>query len=134
MPTPAPEPAEPAAAAATLSGVRAELRRVRAGLARVEEGLAALEREQASPRPRAQERARPERYLRLLVDVYERGGRPGLDSGAFGALGAEHGYDRRGLGGFFRGDRAPLALADGRVQLTPEGGRLVDAYLRELSR
>lgn len=127
-----PPPDEPAAAAATLGGVRAELRRLRAGLARAEEGLAALEQE-APPRRSAQERARPERYLRLLVDVYERGGRHGLDSDAFGALGAEHGYDRRGLGGFFRGDRAPLQLAEGRVRLTPEGARLVDAHLRELS-
>jgi len=129
------EPDDDAADAVTLQGVRAELRRVRAGLVRIEEGLAALERDGAAPAPRArtQRRPRPERYLRLLVDVYERGGRHGLDSGAFGALGAAHGYDRRGLGGFFRGEHAPLALVEGRVQLTPEGARLVDEHLRELS-
>lgn len=126
---PSPDPAPP-----TLGGIRAELRRLRAGLARAEEGLAAIEREQAPARRPSQERARPERYLRLLVDVYERGGRLGLDSDAFGALGADYGYDRRGLGGFFRGERAPLALVEGRVRLTAEGARLVDAQLRELAR
>lgn len=81
----------------------------------------------------ASERARPERYLRLLVDVYDHGGRLGVDSDAFGALGARYAYDRRGLGGFFRGARAPLQLVDGRVRLTLEGERLVDDFLAELA-
>ena len=121
---------EDEASAAGVEAIRAELRRLRSSLARVEAEVARLP--QRPPRPRSLER--PERYYRVLVGVYERGGRHGLEPEALGALGAEHGYDRRGLGGFFAGTRAPLQLAAGRARLTAEGLRLVDRFLEEVAR
>ncbi|WP_299960174.1 hypothetical protein [uncultured Modestobacter sp.] len=74
-------------------------------------------------------RTRPDRYYRLLVDVYEHG-RHGLPAAQFAPLGRALGYDARGLGGFFVGTRAPLRRGDERVVLTAEGHRLVEEYLR----
>jgi hypothetical protein len=115
----------------SLAAIRDEVLRLRSGLARIEAELAALERSEGRGGP---SRARPERYLKVLVAVYERGGRHGVDPEAFGAIGGEHGYDRRGLGGFFTGARAPLRRAGGRITLTPYGEHLVDVYLGGLGR
>ena len=112
--------------------IRAELKTLRASLTRIEDALQRLP-QPPSRRP-AVERDRPERYFRLLVSVYERGGRPGIAADELGEIGREEGYDRRGLGGFFAGARAPLQLADGRARLTAEGLRLVDRYLHEVTR
>ncbi len=119
------------AASEAATAIRAELAALRASLARIEGELDRLP--QQPPRPSTAERERPERYFRVLVSVYERGGRHGLAGDELGAIGAEQGYDRRGLGGFFAGTRAPLRLLEGRVRLTPEGLRLVDRYLREVT-
>lgn len=108
-----------------VAALRAEVARLRRGLDRVE---AALGRLDAPPSPEAAARARPERYYRLLVDLYERG-RRGVDAEAFARLGRQRGYDARGLGGFFVGGRAPLRRQEGRVVLTPEGQRLLDDHL-----
>ncbi|HEY2715407.1 MAG TPA: hypothetical protein VGI73_04225 [Solirubrobacterales bacterium] len=108
-----------------LAGIRGELEKLRAGIAAIEGRLAAVEQEEAQ----APAKERPRRYYEVLVAVYERGGRKGLDADAFGAVGKEHGYDRRGLGGFFTGSRAPLRRQDGRVTLSVQGERLVDSYL-----
>lgn len=113
-----------------VAAMRAEVVQLRAGLARLDDGLTALERRH---RPAGSTRGRPERYLKVLVDVYERGGRHGVDAAAFAGLGARHGYDPRGLGGFFTGTRASLRRSEGRVTLTALGEHLVDAYLNELS-
>lgn len=112
----------------TLAGVRAALRRAREGLEQAERDLSALERSGGASTGGA--RPRPARYFEVLVAVYERG-RHGSDLATFGRIGAEHGYTRRGLGGFFVGARAPLRMNGERVWLTPEGRRLVDEYLRE---
>jgi hypothetical protein len=64
----------------------------------------------------------------VLVAVYERGVH-GVSSEELADLGRAHGYDRRGLGGYFAGARAPLRLVGGRVALTTEGARLVHEYL-----
>ena len=109
--------------------IRDEVARIRSGLARIEGELASFENAQ---RPSAASRARPERYQRVLVDVYERGGRVGVDAAAFAAIGAVYGYDPRGLGGFFTGGRAPLRRVDDRVGLTVYGEQLVDEYLSRL--
>jgi hypothetical protein len=111
------------------AAIRAELARLRAGLGRIETEVAGLEREH---RPRGETRDRPERYLRVLVDVYDRGGRPGVKAEAFYAIGKGHGYDRRGLGGFFTGTRAPLRRIEDRIVLTPQGEYLIDRYLMQL--
>ena len=122
-------PAEPDPAQA-IASIRAELARVRSSLLRLEDNLDAIEASgRGSPGPA---RERPERYLRVLVDVYERGGQHGVDAEGLAAIGSAYGYDRRGLGGFFTGRRAPLRRADGRVALTPHGQHLVDVYLHRL--
>jgi hypothetical protein len=114
-----------------VAAIRTEVGRLRSSLVRIEQGLSALE---AAEQPAsASARARPERYLRVLVDVYERGGRHGVDPDGLAAIGAEYGYDRRGLGGFFTGTRAPLRRVDERVVVTPHGQRLVDVYLAEIT-
>lgn len=110
--------------AATLSALRSELARIREGVTRIERGLGELER-RAATRP---VRPRPDRYYEVLLAVYEHG-RHGMDPDAFGRVGAEHGYDPRGLGGFFTGARAALARHDGRIRLTAEGKRLLDHHL-----
>jgi hypothetical protein len=114
-----------------LASIRTELARVRSSVGRIERGLNELE---ASERASLAARRRPERYLRVLVDVYERGGRHGVGSDEWAAIGGRHGYDRRGLGGFFTGVRAPLRRVDERVVLTVYGERLVDDYLAGLLR
>ena len=120
-----------AGAADAAAAIRTELPKLRAALARIEEAVERLPRDAPRASP---ERGRPERYFRVLVDVYECGGRHGIDRDLLGEIGGRHGYDRRGLGGFFAGDRAPLRLVSDRARLTPEGLRLVDAFLREVAR
>lgn len=113
-----------------LTAIRAELKRVRSSVSRIERGLNELE---AGERGSPSARPRPERYLRVLVDVYERGGRHGVGSDEWASIGNRHGYDRRGLGGFFTGGRAPLRRGEQRVLLTAYGERLVDEYLAGLT-
>lgn len=112
-----------------LASIRSELARIRTAAGRIERGLAELEAGAvASVRPRP----RPERYLQVLVDVYDLGGRHGVSLEEWARIGAARGYERRGLGGFFTGVRAPLRHFEGRVVLTVFGERLVDEYLAEL--
>lgn len=112
-----------------LASIRSELDRIRAAAGRIERGLAELESGAASS---ARARPRQVRYLQVLVDVYDLGGRHGVSLEQWARIGSARGYDRRGLGGFFTGVRAPLRQADGRVALTVSGERLVDEYLAEL--
>lgn len=65
----------------------------------------------------------------MLVEVYDRGGHYGLAVEELAAVGMRHGYDRRGLGGFFTGGRAPLTRSDNHVYLTTQGEELMDAFL-----
>jgi len=123
----APAESDPAQA---IASIRAELARVRSSLVRLEDSLDTIEGSGQASREPARER--PERYLRVLVDVYERGGQHGVDAEGLAAVGRAHGYDRRGLGGFFTGRRAPLRRSDDRVALTPHGQHLVDVYLHRL--
>ncbi len=126
------EPREPPVTdcAQALASIRAEVVRLRSSLVRLEKHLDALE---AAPQHAMDgPRERPERYMRVLVDVYERGGQHGVDADGLAAIGRVHGYDRRGLGGFFTGRRAPLRRVEGRVTLTPHGVHLVDLYLHPL--
>jgi hypothetical protein len=122
----------PADAQQLLSDVRAELEHIRTCVRRIERALDELEASAEDARVGARER--PERYLRLLVDVYDRGGRHGVDPPAWAEIGRRHGYDRRGLGGFFTGARAPLLHDGERVRLSVHGERLVDSYLSRLAR
>ncbi len=114
-----------------LASIRAELSRVRSAVSRIERDLGELE---ASDRASTGARQRPERYLLVLIDVYERGGRHGVGPDEWSAIGQRHGYDPRGLGGFFTGGRAPLRRAEDRIVLTVHGERLVDEYLAGLLR
>jgi hypothetical protein len=113
-----------------VASIRTELARVRASVERIERGLSDLE---ASEPTTGRGRRRPERYLRVLVDIYELGGRHGVSGEEWTAIGNRHGYDRRGLGGFFTGARAPLHQVDSRIALTVQGERLVDQYLATLA-
>lgn len=108
------------------AAIRSELARARESLRRIEQALGDLYDDRGLGGPT---RARPERYLRVLLAVYERGGQHGVDADGLAAIGREHGYDRRGLGGFFTGGRAPLRRLGERVLLTVEGERLLDSYL-----
>lgn len=86
-------------------------------------------------RPRVAPRSsgpRPTRYYEVLVGVYEHG-RHGIAAEAFAELASSHGYQRRGLNGFFTGGRAALRRIDGRTVLTAEGNRLVNEHLRAVS-
>jgi hypothetical protein len=116
----------PAEAGRTVASIRAELGRLRSSILRIERELDALENSQQQTAVR---RDRPERYLRVLVEVYEHGGHHGVDADGLASIGARHGYDRRGLGGFFTGARAPLRRTDGRARLTAYGEELMDSYL-----
>jgi hypothetical protein len=129
--TPAPRPAPPAAAAEPsgtpdIAMMRAELRRVQTRLARIDADLAQLQRTE----PTSPSRPRAERYYQLLLAIYEHG-RHGVDAAQLGTLGATYDYDRRGLGGFFAGRRAPLRMTGERVHLTPEGERLLEGHLQD---
>lgn len=99
---------------------------MRIAIARIEQALGELDETQRRSFVLGE---RPERYLRVLVEVYERGGQPGVDADGLAAIGHRHGYDRRGLGGFFTGARAPLQRVGGRIRLSPYGALLMDAYL-----
>lgn len=128
--------AKPASATAptdvgrAVAAIRAELAHIRTSFAHIEQEL--LDLEATNPQP-ASRRERPERYLRVLVEVYEYGGQHGVDADGFARIGARHGYDRRGLGGFFTGARAPLSRHNDRIRLTASGDELMDSYLAQTS-
>ena len=129
--TPAPHLSPPTTAAEPtgspdIAMMRAELRRVQTRLARIDADLAQLQRAE----PTSSHRPRAERYYQLLLAVYEHG-RHGVNAAQFGTLGATYDYDRRGLGGFFAGRRAPLRMTGERVRLTPEGERLLEGHLQD---
>ena len=111
-----------------ITAVRGQIARLRESLDVIDADLKRLE----AVRPVAIDRVRPVRYYDLLIGVYETG-RHGIDSDALAALAAVHGYDRRGLNGFFTGGRAPLRRHGDRVVLTPEGHRLIALRLEELA-
>jgi len=121
-----PQPPADDTDAAALAVVRGEVARMREGLDSIESALQRLERRQ-----RTSERARPTRFYDVLVGVYEHGIH-GIDDEALTELAAAHGYQRRGLNGYFTGARAALRRANGRVVLTPEGHRLLDSHLRRI--
>lgn len=117
-------PAGPLTRAPSILALRTELWRLREGLDRIDAQLARLAEEDEAPSGRL----RPERYYLVLLAVYERGPH-GASTEELATIGAECHYDRRGLGGYFAGKRAPLRSEGGRVRLTVEGDRLVREYL-----
>lgn len=118
-PSPSPNP--------SAAAIRAELGIIKAAVARAESALDSLEDDGGRV---VRKRRRPDRYYLVLLGIYERG-RQGVDSEEFGALGARHGYDPRGLGGFFVGARASLRQEASRIFLSAEGVKLVDEYLQD---
>ncbi|MHB8657634.1 MAG: hypothetical protein ACYC91_06720 [Solirubrobacteraceae bacterium] len=107
-----------------LPRLRTEIDRIRSALAVIEQEFAKLEgRSRALPA-----RSRPDRYYALLIDIYERGPH-GVDGDELDELTRAHGYDRRGVNGYFKGSRAPLQRTGGRARLTVEGVRLVTEQL-----
>jgi len=110
--------------APSIMALRTDLWRLREGLDRLDAQLARLAEEDEAPAGRL----RPERYYLVLLAVYERGPH-GASTDELATIGAGCDYDRRGLGGYFAGKRAPLRSEGGRVRLTVEGTRLVREYL-----
>lgn len=125
-PVPAAPPPADETDAAALAAIRGEIARMREGLNHIENAL-----QRVDGRQRSSERARPTRFYEVLVGVYEHGIH-GIDDDALTELGIQHGYQRRGLNGFFTGARAALRRAGGRVVLTPEGHRLLESHLRHI--
>jgi len=99
---------------------------MREGLDGIESALQSLEQQQ-----RTSERERPTRFYEVLIGVYEHGFH-GIDDAALTQLAGTHGYQRRGLNGFFTGARAALRRSEGRVVLTPEGHRLMESHLKRV--
>jgi hypothetical protein len=114
----------PPTRAPSILALRTEVSRLREGLDRLDAQLARLAEEEEAPAGRV----RPERYYLVLLAVYERGPH-GASTDELATIGAACDYDRRGLGGYFAGKRAPLRSDGGRVRLTVEGNRLVREYL-----
>lgn len=110
-----------------VAAIRSELGSLRSSIRRIELELSELEN--ANHQPGKLQRERPERYLRVLVEVYERGGQHGVDADGLAMIGQRNGYDRRGLGGFFTGARAPLRRTNDRTRLTHHGEQLMHSYL-----
>jgi hypothetical protein len=81
----------------------------------------------ATPQAEPKWRADYAKMWRLLKAVELAGGDVGI--GEWSRLGAEHGYDPRGLGGFFRGDAQMMAAETGtlgaRRVLTDHGRRFI---------
>jgi hypothetical protein len=77
-------------------------------------------------------KADTEKQWSLLKAVRERGGDLGSDE--WGALGASHGYDPRGLGGFFRGAEQLMASQGERRVLTEHGRRFIERWERDFVR
>jgi hypothetical protein len=84
----------------------------------------------AAPEP--QWRGDYARIWRLLHAVRQAGGDLGADEWA--RLGASHGYDPRGLGGFFRGHEPVMAAQGERRVLTEQGQRFVARWERDFGR
>lgn len=120
-----PRPAIDEPDTAAITAIRGQVARMREGLDRIDSELQSLERQR-----RTTERARPARFYEVLIGVYEHGVH-GIDDTALTRLANAHGYERRGLNGFFTGARAALRRNEGRVVLTPEGNRLLDTHLRD---
>ncbi len=114
--------------ASAIAAIRGQVARMREGLDRIDSELQRLERQR-----RNTDRARPARFYEVIVGVYEHGVH-GIDDDALAELAKAHGYQRRGLNGFFTGARAALRRSEGRIVLTPEGSRLLEAHLRQLQR
>lgn len=71
-----------------------------------------------------------DRRCHVLVEVYNRGGVIPADD--WYRIGADLGYDRRGLGGFFTGNEPTMvAIAGNRHALSPSGRREAEEYLEE---
>jgi hypothetical protein len=62
----------------------------------------------------------------LLKAVQDAGG--DLSSAQWGRLGKQHGYDPRGLGGFFRGSEQLMEASDDRRILSDYGRRFIERW------
>jgi len=104
------------------------IREARAALDRLE---AHLDRDTAEqdpdvPRPPAGQEETWRRWWSLLSTVAANGGT--MDANDFRALAVEHGYDPRGIGGFFGGQNSTMRRTDDTVELTARGRREVDYW------
>jgi hypothetical protein len=79
----------------------------------------------AGPTPPAGEEESHRRWWSLLSDVDARGGR--MSAEEFRSLAEQHGYEARGIGGFFSGNSTMRRDGDV-VELTPRGRREVQYW------
>jgi hypothetical protein len=107
------------------AGQLARLRRAHTEMTTLLEQFGALR--DASPEPEPKWKTDTARQWRLLNDVDKAGGDVGSDEWA--RLGAQHGYDPRGLGGYFRGSEQLMVAEQGaRRVLTEHGRRFLDRW------
>jgi hypothetical protein len=64
----------------------------------------------------------------LLLNDFKKNHNADLGSEDWGRLGREHGYDPRGLGGFFVGSSPLMASQGARRVLTSHGHRFIDRW------
>lgn len=107
------------------AGQLARLRKAHGELTTVLRELGALDNDDPSPEPKWKADLR--RQWGLLKAVADAGG--DLGSNEWARLGAEHGYDPRGLGGYFRGHEQLMVADQGeRRVLTHSGRRFIERY------
>jgi hypothetical protein len=86
----------------------------------------------ATAAPEPQWREDTARIWRVLHAVRQEGGN--LSAEEWTRLGAAHGYDPRGLGGFFRGGEPAMAVQGERRVLTEQGLRFIERWERDFGR
>jgi len=86
----------------------------------------------ATAAPEPQWREDTARIWRVLHAVRQAGGN--LSAEEWTRLGAAHGYDPRGLGGFFRGGEPAMAVQVERRVLTEHGSRFIERWERDFGR
>jgi hypothetical protein len=112
-------------------GQLSRLRKAHTEITSVLEALGALDVPASDPEPEWKTIQR--KQWRLLNAVVEAGG--DLGSKEWSRLGAQHGYDPRGLGGFFRGHeqlmKPDMAEQGARRVITVYGRRFVEQHKHE---
>ena len=104
-----------------IHGARAALDRAEARLDRDSRGALP-----SGPVPPSGEEETYRRWWSLLADVEARGGSMSAD--AFRELAQAHGYDPRGVGGFFSGPNSTMSRDGDTVEITPRGRREVQYW------
>ena len=106
------------------AGQLSRLRKAHGELTTVLSELGALNN--TDPNPEPQWKADLRKQWGLLKEVDGQGGDVGSEE--WGRLGVKHGYDPRGLGGFFVGSQPLMASQGARRVLTEHGRRFIERW------